>query len=250
MSDGGKPMRIAAAQPDIPWTDLAYSLQPNGHTLDYVADAPYLQRGRIGVMKQSFVAGPLRDRPGDSATTRRPGTDPDADLITWFASINAGEPYDQNPLSQDIVDEITTHHSSYYIDDSTPPAPLLISNGWTDDLFPPDEAIRFYNRTRHDAPRHADLADLHRPRPPARAEQGPGRDLPQPPAHAWFDHYVKGDGPGAVPGRADADAGLRRTLRRRHRAVRRPEHRPAVPRADLGRSSLPARSASRKPARR
>ena len=57
VSDGGKPMQIAAAQPDIPWTDLAYSLQPNGHTLDYVADAPYLQRGRIGVMKQSFVAG-------------------------------------------------------------------------------------------------------------------------------------------------------------------------------------------------
>ena len=42
VSDGGKAMKIAAAQPDIPWTDLAYSLQPNGHTLDYVADAPYL----------------------------------------------------------------------------------------------------------------------------------------------------------------------------------------------------------------
>ena len=26
LSDGGKQMRIAAAQPDIPWTDLAYSL--------------------------------------------------------------------------------------------------------------------------------------------------------------------------------------------------------------------------------
>ena len=64
-------MRIAAAQPDIPWTDLAYSLQPNGHTLDYVADAPYLQRGRIGVMKQSFVAGLYATRPGDRATTRR-----------------------------------------------------------------------------------------------------------------------------------------------------------------------------------
>ena len=37
-------MEIAAAQPDIPWTDLAYSLLPNGHTLDYVADAPYLKR--------------------------------------------------------------------------------------------------------------------------------------------------------------------------------------------------------------
>ena len=42
---GGKAMQIAAAQPDIPWTDLAYALTPNGHTLDYVTDAPYLARG-------------------------------------------------------------------------------------------------------------------------------------------------------------------------------------------------------------
>ena len=40
-SPGGKPMQIAAAAPEIPWTDLAYSLMPNGRTLDYVADAPY-----------------------------------------------------------------------------------------------------------------------------------------------------------------------------------------------------------------
>jgi hypothetical protein len=33
-------MKIAAAAADIPWTDLAYSLMPNGRTLDYVADAP------------------------------------------------------------------------------------------------------------------------------------------------------------------------------------------------------------------
>ena len=117
VSDGGKPMRIAAAQPDIPWTDLAYSLQPNGHTLDYVVDSPYLKRGRIGVMKQSFVAG-LYATGQAISNYAPPGTDPDADLITWYASINAGEPYDQNPLSQDIVDEITKHHSSYYIDDS------------------------------------------------------------------------------------------------------------------------------------
>ena len=40
-SPDGKPMQIAAAAPNIPWTDLAYSLAPNGSTLDYVKDAPY-----------------------------------------------------------------------------------------------------------------------------------------------------------------------------------------------------------------
>jgi hypothetical protein len=193
VSDGGKPMRIAAAQPDIPWTDLAYSLQPNGHTLDYVVDSPYLKRGRIGVMKQSWVA--LLYASGQALSNYAPaGTDPDADLITWYAAINAGEPYDDNPLSQDIVDEIMTHHSSYYIDDSTAPAPLLISNGFTDDLFPPDEAIRFYNRTRHNHPTtpiSLMFTDHGHARGQNKAADGTFRSRQ---LHNWFDFYVKGVG--------------------------------------------------------
>jgi hypothetical protein len=199
VSDGGKDMRIAAAQPDIPWSDLAYSLQPNGHTLDYVVDSPYLKRGRIGVMKQSFVVGLYAT--GQAMSNYAPaGTDPDADLTNWYTSINAGEPYDQNPTSQDIVDEITKHHSSYYIDDSTTPAPLLISNGFTDDLFPPDEAIRYYNRTR-----------AHHPGTPVSlifSDHGHQRGQNKPPdatfrsrqLHNWFDYYVKGEGPAPFQG--------------------------------------------------
>ena len=153
-SAGGTPLSLAAAVPEVPWTDLAYSLMPNGRTLDYVADAPYLGpdgEARIGVMKQTFVAG-LYASGFVSAFYAPPGADPDADLTTWFGLLNAGEPYDENPLAAEIVDEITAHHSSYYIDPSTEPAPLLIANGWTDDLFPVDEAIRFYNRTRAEHP--------------------------------------------------------------------------------------------------
>jgi hypothetical protein len=193
VSDGGKAMRIAATQPDIPWTDLAYSLQPNGHTLDYVTDSPYMKRGRIGVMKQSFVAG-LYATGQATSNYAPPGTDPDADLITWFAEINSGEPYDQNPLSADIVDEITKHHSSYYIDDSTAPAPMLISNGWTDDLFPADEAIRFYNKTRAKhpgTPISLIFTDHGHQRGQNKIPDGTFRSRQ---LHAWFDHYVKGEG--------------------------------------------------------
>jgi uncharacterized repeat protein (TIGR01451 family) len=194
VSDGGKQMQIAAAQPDIPWTDLAYSLQPNGHTLDYVVDAPYLQRGRIGVMKQSFIAGLYAL--GQATSNYAPaGKDPDADLTQWYAAINAGEPYDQNPQSQDIVDEITTHHSSYYIDDSTAPAPLLISNGFTDDLFPPDEAIRFYNRTvthHPGTPVSLMFGNHGHQRGKGRSADGTFRNRQR---HNWFDYYVKGVGP-------------------------------------------------------
>jgi predicted acyl esterase len=137
---------LAAAAPEIPWTDLSYSLMPNGRTLDY-AIAANGYGDRIGVQKTSYVAG-LFGTGAAASNYALPLTDPGADLWTWFAETSAGEPYDQSPLAKSVLTEIQQHHSSYYIDPSTKPAPLLISNGWTDDLFPVDEALRFYNRTK------------------------------------------------------------------------------------------------------
>ncbi|MDQ3725955.1 MAG: acetylxylan esterase [Actinomycetota bacterium] len=196
-SPKGTPMELAAAVPQWPWSDLAYSLMPNGATLDYVADAPY--RGPngdapIGVMKSSYVTG-LYGLGKASSNYAPPGTDPDADLDTWYALINAGEPYDSNPLANSIVEEITTHHSSYYIDHSQPPAPLLIQSGWNDDLFPVDEAVRFYNRTRTEYPGDPIslflMDDGH-----DRSQNKPGdRAIFLARLNAWFDHYLKGEGP-------------------------------------------------------
>src|SRR5687767_5883696 len=59
-SPEGRRIGLAAAIPETPWTDLANSLMPNGRTLDYVADAPYLGPdgdAQVGVMKQTFVTG-------------------------------------------------------------------------------------------------------------------------------------------------------------------------------------------------
>ena len=192
-SPGHLDMEIAVAAPEIPWTDLANSLMPNGHTLDYVADAPYLKRGRVGVMKQSFVSGLYAT--GQAASNYAPpGTDPSADLVNWFALINAGEPYDQNPAAQNIISEITAHHSSYYIDDTEAPAPLLISNGWTDDLFPPDEAIRFYNRTRTNYP-GAKISLFFMDYGHQRGQnKSADIDVLQARQDDWFDYYLKGVG--------------------------------------------------------
>ncbi len=193
VSPGGKPMRIAAAAPGIPWSDLAYSLVPNGHTLDYVTDSPYLARGRVGVMKESFDTLLLASGQV-SGYYAPPLLDDDADLFTWYALLTLGEPYDINPLTTDIVDEVTSHHSSYYIDHSQPPAPLLISNGWTDDLFPADEAIRFYNRTRAEHP-GAEIALSFLDYGHMRG-QGKGDDVAwlRERENAWFAHYLKGQG--------------------------------------------------------
>jgi predicted acyl esterase len=196
-SPEGTPMELAAAVPQWPWSDLAYSLMPNGTTLDYVADSPYLGPGGdapIGVEKASYVAG-LYGLGSALSNYAPPKADEDADLTSWYALINAGEPYDTNPLAAAVVEEITSHHSSYYIDHSQAPAPLLIQSGWNDDLFPVDEAIRFYNRTRAEFPGDPIslflMDDGH-----ARSQNKPADEaLFLQRENAWFDHYLKGIGP-------------------------------------------------------
>lgn len=191
-SPQGTPMRIAAAAPNIPWTDLTYSLAPNGGTLDYVADASY--RGRFGVAKQSLING-LYFVGCALNFCAPPGSDPDADLTGWKNRLDQGEPYDGDPLVDDVVEELSAHHSSYYIDDSIPPAPLLISSGFTDDLFPADEALRYYNRTttRFPGARVSLLfGDFGHPRAQGKAD---AQALLATRTQEWLDYYLQGSGP-------------------------------------------------------
>ena len=209
VSDDGKQMEVAVAVPEAGWSDLAYALMPNGRNLDYVADNTYLGPDGdypIGVMKQSYDAA-LYATGQYASNYAPPGTDPDADVIRWYQFIIGGEPYDQNPLAPDVIDEVTTHHSSYYIPRHTdalgtvPPPPMLIVGGWTDDIMPPDEAIRFYNRTRSEFPGN-DISlylmdyGLH--------FRGQGKDADEAvlleTEEAWFDHYLKGAGAKPAPG--------------------------------------------------
>ena len=144
-SPSGTQMSIAVAVPVVPWTELSYALAPNGNNLDYIKDASYF--GRAGVMKESFVQG--LSAQGYKAAQ---GADPKADILGWKALLDAGEPYDSQSAVQSMLTEINTYHSSYGIDHSQSPAPMLISSGFTDDLFPVNEATRYYNRTRAQYP--------------------------------------------------------------------------------------------------
>ncbi len=69
-------MRIAGAVPWIPWSDLAYSLAPNGRTLDYEVTTPTADLEPFGIAKQSFVAG-LYASGQASGYYAPPGVDPD-----------------------------------------------------------------------------------------------------------------------------------------------------------------------------
>src|SRR3954469_678594 len=92
----GKPMSIAATAPEYTWSDLATALTPNGSTLDYVANDPYLSGGhRVGVQKQNwngslYLAGQLL---GYYAPA---GSDPAADITGWKTLTDSGGPEDGN----------------------------------------------------------------------------------------------------------------------------------------------------------
>jgi predicted acyl esterase len=193
-SPGGVEMEIAAAVPQYAWSDLAYALLPNGRTLDYVAENPYLGpngENPIGVEKTSFVAGLLLT---GNKLTNYSTTDPEADIPGWYTRLVAGEPYNGDPEAESIIDQVTTYHSSYYIDHAEAPAPLLMQSGWNDDLFPADEALRFYGRTRSQYP--SDPISLYFTDVGHQRSQNKEADALAFYARleAWFAYYLKGLG--------------------------------------------------------
>ena len=145
-SPKGTSLRIAAAWPRWPWSDLVYSLTPNGRFRDFEARQGDESRRPLGIPKQSYISG-LYATGAAAGFYAPPGVDPTADLTTWLARINRGEPESQD--QRDIADEIYNFHSAMGVPPSAAgTAPLLIQQGWTDDLFPAPEALRAYNDVR------------------------------------------------------------------------------------------------------
>jgi hypothetical protein len=205
----GKPMQIAATAPEYSWSDLDTALMPNGSSLDYVSNGSYrgpLGDHRVGVQKQSwngnlYLAGAAL---GFYAPV---GTDPAADITGWKAITDSGGPFDNNSAAQAMTDELAANHSALYINDSVAPAPALLSNGWNDDLFPVDEAIRYYNKIRADWPTapitmfHLDFG--HNPR--GGAVSTADRTALSNAENAWFDYYLKGVGSEPADARGGVD---------------------------------------------
>ena len=193
-SPGGLPMRIAAAAPIVPWSDMIHALIPNGGTLDFELTSRTDDLEPVGVKKESYVDG-LFASGETNGYIAPPGVDPAADLTTWFTRLSAGEPYGGDPLVSSALDEITTYHSPYYLylDHPQRPAPLLISNGFTDDLFPVNEALRYANRVAADDP-GATIAQLHFDYGHPRGQNKPADiERLRNAVDDFFDRYVKGE---------------------------------------------------------
>jgi fermentation-respiration switch protein FrsA (DUF1100 family) len=151
-SPKGTPLSLAAAWPIIPWSDLARALTPNGRLLDFKRAALDASRRPVGVPILSFISG-LYLTGGRYAAL---GSDPTADLTAWKALTDQGEP--EVPGQRAALAELTTYHSAAGLLPAVrEPAPLLIQQGWTDDLFPAQEALAYYNEVRRTHPK-ADIS--------------------------------------------------------------------------------------------
>jgi pimeloyl-ACP methyl ester carboxylesterase len=166
-SPKGTRLELTAAFPRWLWSDLVYSLLPNGRFRDDRTPGETDSRRPLGIKKESYVDGLFAS---GAATGTYCGTPPfvpctdfSADLPRYFARVSAGEPYDAE--ARRIANEIFEHHQGFGLEGV--PAPLLLQDGFTDDLFPAVESLRVYNRERardSRAPVSLQFGDLGHPR--------------------------------------------------------------------------------------
>jgi predicted acyl esterase len=157
----GTSLQLSVAVPKYPWTDLAYSLAPNGRENDdaYQPGNDSSHTTPYGIEKLSYDAGLF-------ATGRSSGhgrydpvdglpDDPASQLDALFARTNAGEPYDADPVAQQFIQDFR-NKSAYYADDyfsavkdgTVTPVPVLSIQGWTDPLFPAVETLQMYRKLK------------------------------------------------------------------------------------------------------
>jgi hypothetical protein len=153
-SPGGKDMRLAAVAPRYGWTDIVYSLIPNGHHSQQPADLPAFDGSDtstpFGIPKQSINS--ILYGTGQFGATF-PST-----IDESFLCLFAPEPFEtapqcQNPI-ETILPEFIRDRSAYYqnhwfariASDPSYRVPVFNAATFTDPLFTPIENLRMSNR--------------------------------------------------------------------------------------------------------
>ncbi len=165
-------LQLQVAVPKYGWTDLAYSLLPNGHAGFLPGDPTYSssqgapdQHGvgnPIGVAKQSYIAGlyalgtttgTFEEGAAPTPVKPPPCTAPEP-FSTWLGRVSAGEPYSaagvDDPVIAQIRQDFSDCHSAYYQPGwraqqlAGHETAVFAIQGWTDDLFEAVESFRMF----------------------------------------------------------------------------------------------------------
>jgi X-Pro dipeptidyl-peptidase-like protein len=194
-SPNGTPLQIGAAWGRWGWADLAYSLTPNGRFLETKQWKAGQGTTPPGILKQSFVNGLYLV---SSLNYLAPIGDQNADLTTARNQTLAGEAFPAGLLS--FARLMSERKSPAGLFGSTP-SPLLLENGWTDDLFTPQEALMIYGDTDNgrQGPVSLQFADLGHGRGANKANEN--RFFNDQGA-TFFDAYLKRQGTPPAAGAA------------------------------------------------
>lgn len=191
-SPNGTPLSVAAAWSRWGWSDLAYSLAPNGRWLesrdwksDQALDPPGVEK--LNFVNAFYLIAGLNFR-------APPGADLNSDLAGAREISDKGEPYPQALLS--FFTQLSESKSASGLFGSVP-APLLVQDGWTDDIFTPQEALRIYR----DTPVALQFGDLGH----GRASNKPNESqVFQSQGEAFFDAHLKRVGTAPAAGSVTA----------------------------------------------
>jgi pimeloyl-ACP methyl ester carboxylesterase len=158
-SPQGKKMEIAAAYPRWPWSDLVSALIPNGRSLTAKVAPREQSLKPFGVPISSFLnglylTGVVNGYYCGGAPASTPCTDTDANITQDKAFIEGGQPLSSEATK--ALKGIYDHNGGYalrFLKGASTPAPLLIESGFTDELFPPEQALRVYTYLRSKNPK-------------------------------------------------------------------------------------------------
>ncbi|MGI8706676.1 MAG: CocE/NonD family hydrolase [Actinomycetota bacterium] len=206
----GRRVRLAAAVPMGGWTDLVNGLLPNGRARDDTVSTTRLNQR---MAQPVGVKNALLDDLYLSLLTGS-GYNLAQYLEDWKDRINEGEPYDggEPDIVRDAVTKMLSERSAYFLPKTTSYKTAIFAvQGFTDFVFPADQAVSMYNRLRaedEDYPISLYMGDWGHATAQSKDEETAhiGELVAQ-----WFDHYLKGRGPapGGVQARAPGcDEGL------------------------------------------
>jgi ABC-2 type transport system ATP-binding protein len=188
-SPAGAAVRIRTVVPIVPWTDLLYSLLPNGRPRNSIDG--------LGSAKLSYINGLYVS--GLRHTADRPYSNYPDYLIAWQSWINGMEPNGTDPIYGQIVDGLAGGRSiwwqqSFWNDVVSSRIPVFEVQGFTDDLFPLPEAARMVNALRTVDPSYPItlyLGDIGHPRAANKVgEVNYVENL----IRQWFAYYLNGQG--------------------------------------------------------
>jgi pimeloyl-ACP methyl ester carboxylesterase len=153
-SPKGKKMAIAAAYPRWPWSDLVSALIPNGRFKDWKVAGREQSLHPYGVPIASYLnglylTGVINGYYCGSAPASSPCTDQSANITQDKAFIDAGQPLSAE--ARKALKGIYWNNGGYplrFLKGASKPAPLLIESGFTDELFPIEQALRVYGYLR------------------------------------------------------------------------------------------------------